>query len=224
MPKGSAKTNARRSKRPLDFGLWVRKAYWSSLEAAALSFSEDPDALLALPPGELSRLMEFPNLHHRLDEIERVQKTRNRPNGLSPNEFLEWALSMEIALPGALRAAIERVGATQSDWRRKFESERAQVEALQRQLDENRMTITELKKHEREDRRRSLQKLVVGIAIAKYGYVLGKRTDTARKIAADLQHVHDEHATDGPPLSQIGLDEDTIRSHLANAGRELSSD
>lgn len=222
MSNGPAKRNAKRGKHPVDFDLWARKAYWSPLEATFLTFSKDPDDYRSLQPEELRQLMELPNLHHRFDDIEREQRSRNKPHGLSPTEILEWVLSIGLALPPELKTAIERVGAAQHDWKAKYEAAQETIEQLQRQLAQDQQTIAQLNSYEAEDRRRSLQKLVIGIAILKYGYNLNKRSNTARVIAEDLKRLQDERAEDGPPLSNISLDEDTIRKHLTKAESELS--
>lgn len=222
MSSGSAKRNAKRRKRPVDFDLWARKAYWSPLETALLTFSKDPDDYRSLQPEELSQLMEFPNLHHRFDDIEREQRSRNKPHGLSPTELLEWVVSIGLALPPELKTAIERVGAAQHDWKAKYEAAHETIEQLQRQRDQDQQTIAQLKSYETEDRRRSLQKLVIGIAVSKYGHALGRRTNAARLIAEDLRLLQDKNANDVSTLSNICLDEDTIRKHLTKAESELS--
>ena len=224
MANGPAKRNAKRGKHSVDFDLWARKAYWSPLEAAVLTFSKDPDDYRSLQPEEFSQLMEFPNFHHRFDDIEREQRSRNKPHGLSPTELLEWVVSIGLALPPELKTAIERVGAAQHEWKAKYEAAHETIEQLQRQRDQDQQTIAQLKSYETEDRRRSLQKLVIGIAILKYGYNLNKRTNAARLIADDLRSLQDKNANDGPPLSNISLDEDTIRKHLTKGGDELLGD
>ena len=223
MPSTSTKNDSRRPKRQADFDLWARKAYWSAFEAAVLSFAQDPDDFQSMVPEQITELLEFPNLHHRIDDIERAEKSRGKPRGLSPAEFHEWASSVNLELPKELKAAIERVAGAQNDWRTKYESEHAKVEEFRRKLDEQETIIAMLKKHEREDRRRSLQRLVIGMAMAKYAYKMdGKRSTATANIAKDLRSLQDEHATDGPPLSDIALDEDTIRHHLETARQELS--
>jgi hypothetical protein len=215
------KRRGERRKREIDFSLWARKAYWTPLEAALLSFSEDPDDFHSSGPGWASERLEFSTLRHRIDDIERAQNAGQMALGFSPAEFLKWASSTELEVPLELKSAIERATGAQSDWRARYEEANSLAESLARQISEHQLEIEKLKRHEREERRHSLQKIVLGIAIRHYGYKIRGSTEAPRLIEEDLARLSEHHAGDGSPLPKLIVDRDTIRKYLAEAANEL---
>jgi hypothetical protein len=81
-----------------------------------------------------------------------------------------------------------------------------------------------LKKSDLEDKRLSLQKIVIGLAVRHYAYQSRARNNAAKRISEALYELSAEHVDAGPPLSVIRLDEDTVRKHLKAAADELASE
>ena len=219
----SARSASRDQWRQL-FDEWVQKAYWHSGEAAALSLRLDPEYFRFVSLTELDTSEEYATYRERLDLIERLQRSRNEQRGPSPKAFLEWALSIQLEIPEDLKSAIERLSGSADDWRTKFQEAQARADELQRLLDECKSTVDRLKKFDREDKRLSLQKIVIGLAVKHYGYLGKARNDAAKRISQTLDGLSDEKAAAGPPLSVIRLDEDTVRKHLKAATAELTSE
>jgi hypothetical protein len=214
--------SVRKHKRTIDFDMWARKAYWSALEGAVLSFAQDPEKFRCMQPEEWNEIMESPQLRNRIDDIERVQTSQNKPHGLSPTDFLEWAISADVNLAEPLKEAIGRVGGTQSDWKGRYEKEQAERQKLQLQLDECRAAVGRFKQNLNQERRHSLQKMVIVMAIDKYQYApSAERSSAAGAIHSAFVRVRDKHAHRGPPLSEIKLDQDTIHKYLQQAEAEL---
>jgi hypothetical protein len=205
------------------FAEWVQKAYWHPEEAAALSLRLDPEYLRLVSATELDTAEEYAIYRERIDLIERLQRSRNEQLGPSPKAFLEWALSIQLEIPEDLKSVIERLSGSPGDWRTKFQAEQARADELQRLLDECRSNVDRLKKSELEDKRLSLQKIVIGMATKHYNYSPTKRNAAARQIADALYQLSAEHAEAGPPLSAIKLDPDTVRKFLDAAANDLEN-
>ena len=205
------------------FTEWVQKAYWHPEEAAALSLRLDPEYLRFVSATELDTAEEYAIYRERIDLIERLQRSRNEQLGPSPKAFLEWALSIQLEIPEDLKSVIERLTGSADDWRTKFQAAQERADELQRLLDECRSTVDRLKKSDLEDKRLSLQKIVIGLAAKHYAYLGKARNDAAKRISEALCDLSDENAEAGPPLSVIRLDEDTVRKHLKAAAAELTS-
>jgi hypothetical protein len=218
----SARSSSRDQYRRQLLTEWVQKAYWHPEEAAALSLGLDPE-YLKLDHARLDTSEEYATYRERLDLIERLRRFRNERHGPSPKAFLEWALSIQLAIPEDLKSAIEGTNGSASDWRTKFQVAQEHADHLQRQLDECRLTIDRLKRSEREDKRLSLQKMVIGMATKHHNYSPTKKNDAARKIAEALYDVS-ANAEAGSPFAFIRLDEDTVRKHLKAAADELASE
>ena len=199
---------------------WVQKAYWHPEEAAALSLGLDPENL-KLDHARLDTAEEYASYRERCDLVERLQRSRDEQHGPSPKAFLEWALSIQLEIPDDLRSAIEGLNDAASDWRTKFQATQETADDLQRQLDECRSTVHRLKQSEREDKRLSLQKMVIGLAIRHYDYSSSNRNSAARRIAELLRDLSDARAAAGDSL--INLDEDTVRKHLDAAASDLEN-
>ena len=172
---------------------------------------------------ELDTAEEYAIYRERIDLIERLQRSRNKQLGPSPKAFLEWALSIQLEIPEDLKSVIERLTGSADDWRTKFQAAQERADNLQRQLDECQSTVDRLKKSDLEDKRLSLQKIVIGLAATHYAYLGKARNDAAKRISEALYELSAEHAKAGPPLSVIRLDEDTVRKHLKAAADELAS-
>jgi hypothetical protein len=157
------------------FTEWVQKAYWHPEEAAALSLRLDPEYLRLVAADQLDTAEEYAIYRERIDLIERLQRSRNEQLGPSPKAFLEWALSIQLEIPEDLKSAIERLSGSADDWRTKFQAAQARADELQRLLDECRSIVDRLKKSELEDKRLSLQKIVIGMATKHYNYSPTKR-------------------------------------------------
>jgi hypothetical protein len=216
----SARSASRDQWRQL-FTEWVQKAYWHPEEAAALSLRLDPKYLRLVSPTELDTSEEYEIYRERIDLIERLQRSPNEQPGPSPKAFLDWALSIQLQIPEDLRSAIECVSGSAADWQTKYQAAQARADELQRLLNECQSTVDRLKKSDLEDKRLSLQKIVIGLAATHYAYLSKPRTDAAKRIYDALYQLSADHAKDGSPLAAVKLDEDTVRKHLKAAADEL---
>jgi hypothetical protein len=203
------------------FAEWVQKAYWHPEEAAALSLRLDPEYLRLVSATELDTAEEYAIYRERIDLIERLQRSRNEQLGPSPKAFLEWALSIQLEIPEDLKSVIERLTGSADDWRTKFQAAQERADNLQRQLYECQSTVNRLKKSNLEDKRLSLQKIVIGLAATHYAYLSKPRTDAAKRISDALYQLSADYAKPGSPLAAVKLDEDTVRKHLKAAADEL---
>ena len=210
------------------FAGWVQKAYWHPEEAAALSLGLDPEYLRLMAASEsatqLDTSEEYAVYRERIDLIQRMQRSRNEQFGPSPKAFLEWALSIQLDISEDLKGAIEHISGLANDWQTKFQGAQARADELQRQLDKCQSTVDRLKKSDLEDKRLSLQKIVIGLAVKHYAYLGKAQNNAAKRISQTLRDLSNENAAAGPPLAVIRLDEDTVRKHLKAAADELTSE
>lgn len=179
-----------------NFDYWSKLSFWTIEQSTALLIGADPDKILDGGSLSASCLAET---RDRYRQMFRLLDSHIRMSGVgsnfSPTEAIEWALHAKVDPPGALVAAVQDQGLSLNEKRA-----RKGVGAVASPTDEKPLT-------ERE--RNTLLRIIIGMAIAGYGYDPdAKRSDIAKSIADDL--------------SDLGLDcsDQSVREKLREA-REL---
>lgn len=193
-----------------DFAHWCRMARWDVAQAAALSLGLDPEAFKLETGDDLEPELQTRYLKRRALVLNHVQTGRIL-HSVEPVDFLSWAQSNGIEVHAALVEAVESVGGTIANWRLEAEQSRAELSKCRAKVDEitghaaasNRRTL--LPKEEA-----SLLKIVLGVAMAEYGFAPGRGNSRAPKAIADALRTHG-----------ITIDEDTVRKWLVKAADEV---
>jgi|TARA_Y100000031_G_scaffold155831_1_gene207910 hypothetical protein len=164
-----------------DFSHWVCMAYWSAEEAVALILGKDPKRVNLINLDEYTtRVSPFIQRFKNLKEL----TDRAIEVGLMPGQITPESLVRWAAQTG--------------------------IEVPDELQELATYTITENKDGLSETERTSLLKMILGMAVSKYGYHGDASRNTATgdnrgSIASDLEKIG------------IALDSDTIRAHLKEA-------
>lgn len=228
-----AKERARPYNQPealADIEHWSRAACWALDEAVALSFGRNPYVVtfdLVAPYIQESR---FALAYARLqDLVERGAAAGQLAAPIEPVHFIEWCDRWSIEFHHPLRQALEQRGAA-VNWREAYQSSQEWIVDLNIELDEvtalaNHLQeqITRLREERKANKtadkeavgpkeRSSVLKLILGMAIAGYGFdPRATRCSTVKEILSDMH------------LKGISLGEDTVRKYL-NESREFAPD
>ena len=145
-----------------NYAFWGVAPYWTTEEAAALSFGKEPKRvngqIIRSLPGELSVFIG--EYIRRLELVSRAVEVGQLSDPITPRAFARWAKKISIEIPDELRDQVSSTGLTQQS--------------------------------AREMERISLLKIILGMAIAKYEYKPGADRNTATgknrgSITSDLQ-------------------------------------
>jgi hypothetical protein len=203
---------------------WARAPFWSADECAALALGKDPGQISGLDIDQLYRTAVFgSHLEHVREEILAAQADKELPERIRPVEFIAWAREKKIRFSDQLEAAVSDNEADVAALQRRNTNLRHEIQKLRYELDRLRAsslpqlkepsTNEELSKKER----RSLDKLILGMAIAKYKWdPNADRHPAAGRIADDLNCLE----RDGVNLG-LGLDQDTVLKYLREAKEVL---
>jgi hypothetical protein len=193
-----------------DHDVWSKMPLWSLDEATALSLEKDPPIVNWSNIGPLVNDSPFADRYSKLRLIVLCEKTAgNLSDEVLPGDFVSWAEKTGVDLPTglkkAVRAAVQRIEDRESII---FEREnlREEVQNLKAELEAQRSTGESLKPSER----KSLMKLTLGMAMAKFQYKPGLRGSAPKNICNALI------------LKGLKLDEDTVRKWLKEASELLS--
>jgi hypothetical protein len=170
----------------------------------------------------------------RLDLALRAKKLRQLTDPVLPKVFLEWAIRYEINVPAELIEMVEARGGSVADWKARFETLKTQcdeehkandqqivklnqqLEALSEQNKELESRLaSEPPLHEKE--RNSLLKMVLGMAVDKYGYIPG----------ADKNRASGNNAGSIPAALDnldLSINPDTVNKHLKEATARFGKD
>ena len=194
-----------------DFDFWCKASSWTMEEAVALTLGKEP------------RRVTWENIRHdekfspfvkefklRLELSRRAEISGELPIGFSSFQFVLWAKNLELSYPPELEVVVTRASGNRPDWKAKYEEEAAAHAATKQQMYGHRTVISDaplkpLNAKERE----SLLKMVIAMAVEKFGYdVDAAKSPTTDKIAGAVR----KHG--------MTLDDDTIRKYLQE-GRDL---
>jgi hypothetical protein len=182
---------------PPDLEYWARIPGWKADEAAALMLGLDPEAA------------EFTETDRaRIRRLKRMLKRASRMELLSiptpPRDLLEWARSNGLPIPDALKVAVGK-GRSLRNWRKRSRKYKAELKKLKEQSQD-----VDLKKKSK----KSLYRILLAVAMQKYGYRHGKNNSAASAIETALV----SQGFNKPPTQE------TIRNWLDTAFEEVGSE
>jgi hypothetical protein len=207
----------------MDVDHWSRTAYWTVEEAAALSFGKDPREVTSQKLRAMRQSSRFAaEFLARLDILERARAMHQLSHSTSLTRFLAWIDHTGFPMPENLMEAAKAIHRPEVDWKAEYEKLRAEMlaqaekirfdtERLEAQAAElDRAAQAGLDKANEASlsarERTSLLTLVIGMAVAWYGYDAAKsRSSTAKDISDELHRVG------------LSLSDDTIRAYLQEA-------
>ena len=175
-------------------------AHWHPDEAAALSLGYAPRFVnpdTVKPYFESSS--EAQEFDRRLMLISRAVETGTLKHQFSPAEFVAWADRINLELPKGLTVAIAKICTSHNVPSDEVNALREQNALLKLELDQCKAATKD--PHPRE--RRSLQSMVAGMAVARYGFNPNADRNSATKAIVD-------------DIERLGLsiDKDTVLTHL----------
>ncbi|MER9546451.1 hypothetical protein NKI72_31230 [Mesorhizobium sp. M0437] len=196
-----------------DFQRWSRLPTWSVDEAVALSFGKDPEkvSLDKLKSPFATRSPFIMGYRARHDHISRAVRVGDLSEPMRKEPFIEWADSNGLELPPELD--LPNVVSDARMWERRYQEV---VEERDKLLVDLRTAQAELAGWRGEDfskiapkARKSLFRIVLGMAIARYGHATVGRPGARERIEADLNALG------------LGLGDDAIGGWLKEAASEL---
>lgn len=220
-----------------DFEHWSKFAHWTLDEAVALSFGKAPELVNWSTISKYLQLSSFAVQYSRRRELAlRAAQWKQLYDPVLPGIFLAWAKRLEIEMPAALVAAVQKRGPI-LDWQSLLDEMKAAhakkeenwtasdeakdrtiaakdrilaaVEQRVRNLEEQQPTQP-IEKQLSTRERESLLKLVIGMAVGGYGYdSTARRSEQTSAIADDLLQ------------AGVPLDADTVRKWLREAAEFL---
>jgi hypothetical protein len=202
----------------MDYRKWARAPYWSAKQCVALVTGEDPDQFGVL------LVLYHQDLHEKVLE---AQRNKELPDRIRPIVFLEWAREHKIDFPDELEKGVStnEVDIAQLEDRygqleRRHDELRRENQDLRYELDRLRASgppqPKEPSKTQLKKTRNSLDRLIIGMAIARYKWIPNAdRHPAARKIADDLKCLGDA----GYP--GLEMNEATVLSYLREAKQVL---
>lgn len=160
------------------FDSWTAYAAWSTEEAVALSLGKEPRVVniesLKRKVGKLSSPFKS-NYEQRKQLVLRAIAAGDLKEPMSPSSFLEWAHNNSLCLPPKL---VELVRPNLTMWKDRCQKLEDELQSLRSQLDKTK--FRELSTREEH----TLQKMVLTMALAKFGYDPKKRNGAAKMIAS----------------------------------------
>ena len=197
-----------------DFDYWCKASFWTLEEAMALTLGKEPRLVTSDSVKAEERFSPFvQEFKQRLELGRRAEIAGELPPHFNSLTFMVWAKQIDLSCPPEIEIVITRSSGTRIDWKPRYEEEVATHTAVKAELQSLRAKAEEWTERPSWLRERdSLLKLVIGMAITKYGYVTTAHKNAAiPKIATDLK------------VLGISLDEDTVRRYL-NEGKQFIPD
>jgi hypothetical protein len=187
-----------------NFEHWAACAAWTPNEAVALSLGKEPSVVNLPAIGRMIGRGDSPfvrTFKQRSQMVLRAIAAGDLEKPLLPSAFLEWTKNVGLPLPPRL---IELVGPNLTVWKDRCYELREEMEALKSELEHFRGQ--DLSTNER----RSLLKMVLAMAVAKFEYSRRIRTPAAKLIARVSQL-----------YPELTFSEDTAKKWLDQAASEL---
>ncbi len=185
-----------------DYERWKTIQALSADEATALSFGKDPTkvnslTVAAYSPGPAGS--EFKETYEqRLDLIRRAQSVKTLQDPIKPADFERWALGSNVPWPGEL-----------SSVKLAFDHE---LEAAKKEIEELRELLQLQETGDGTDpKKRSFDlRLILGMALSRYGYITDKNDSAVKNIVSDLSELKDFGL-------DVGMKADAVGKKLAEA-------
>lgn len=192
----------------VDYRYWAQLAGWTTAEAAALFLNEDPDSLIITGDQQPNTIGWRYLRMHRL--LQRAVEMDELSTPSSPEDMLEWAKRNNVEVPEQVIESVRPRPPFRS-WRARFRSMRKQRNRLAEERDDLREQLASATEPLDARRRKTYQRLILGMARAKFGYDSGTdRSAAIGKIQAALGH-------------DLSVSDDTIRIALFEAARDLNA-
>ena len=201
-----------------NFNLFASYPYWWVEEAVALSFGKDPRIVNW---GNVERLVKISKFAEKFAEKREIAVRAQTFGYLSkkntPLDFINWAEKSQFEMPADLVSKVRSIF-NQPDWKlRAVTLELELSEEKERHATELAKLTNEVEKRYTDEpsprERKSLHKMIIGMAIQKYGY------DPLVNKTAATQRIVDDLTREG-----ISIDVGTVLTHLRAAKSALPED
>jgi rhodanese-related sulfurtransferase len=185
-----------------DFERWSKLADWTIDEAIALSFGKDPDVVNWKLVQNYGGRSGFADQYLKRRQLAlRAVRQHQLDDPVTPGCFLAWAKHNDVDFPAELGTQVVARGHQIADWKSLYDELSGQFDELKARHDGDaaerdllRLRVEELEKvlGEWQNREKPLStkerqtalKLIIGMAVAGYGYdPQAKRSDKISEIA-----------------------------------------
>jgi hypothetical protein len=187
-----------------DAQYWAQLPYWSADEAVALSLGKRGDIDVSSFRWGLNEMQ----ISRRKRQIERAIKNSDLDEAIRPADFMTWAMRYGIDIPPNLRSQIEAHHAMDGVTADALRS-RQLIKELKTEVERSR---AELSAPENPKVVGSLERMVLGMAMKKFGYRPGAALQPAVSNIVNLL------AVEG-----LTVGDDTVRRRLREAERHLAT-
>ncbi|MBL0320178.1 MAG: hypothetical protein IPP74_12955 [Alphaproteobacteria bacterium] len=208
-----------------DYDFWSKAAYWELEEALSLSFGRNPYLVNWNNLEQYIRQSPFVGRFLKLKElIERAHDHGQLSDPISPKYYIEWIQRYDIEFPPELEELVLGIGnkpkRTSTSTNIKIEHDKmigekdAQILSLRNEIDDLNKQISQLteeqlsssQKRSATKKIKTLQKIVLGLAISKYRYNFQSQKNTCTtRIIGDLD------------TAGFSIDDQTLLDHLREA-------
>lgn len=171
-----------------DFAHWSKAAYWTIDEAIALSLGKEPEAVTWKKIQPIRDKSYFArDFANRRDLATRAIQVKKLSDPVLPVRFVTWANEMNIDLPKALVAEIEKLGEATINWETAYKKLKAEFDAL---AERSNLKPESTRKTE------NLLQAFTAIAIDAYGY----DPEAAKSpVPADIARALQQHGKEVDP-------------------------
>ncbi|MES0198611.1 hypothetical protein [Mesorhizobium sp. M0011] len=188
-----------------DFRHWLAMPSWSADEAVALSLGKDPRIVSSATLARARKSVFRQDYEMRMEQFRRAILLGDLTEAIRPSDLSGLGKRLGMNLPHEIASLHYSEG----------ELLKVEISMLNEKIRELLAENARLKNSDDFDRiptrsKRSLLKILLGIAIKKYRYRPGHRSGAAQKIAGDLLE-----------FEGLKLEEDAINSWLTTAVDEL---
>ncbi|MDR7039169.1 hypothetical protein J2X36_003942 [Methylobacterium sp. BE186] len=194
-----------------DFAKWASLATWTVAEAAALSFGKCPNIVNLESLSAIgSRSLFVGAFKQRLQQLSRALEAGDIKSPNRPQQFFNWFVANEIEIPQRMNDVIQQNSKRLINYRSLYEQSCARASELEQRVLKLEASTTG-NDADVFDRKKTSYRIVLGLAIAVFGY----RTDQRNKAAAEIE---DALRYIGEPVDvKVG----TIRDFLKDAANAL---
>ncbi|MEI9417466.1 hypothetical protein [Mesorhizobium sp. Cs1321R2N1] len=190
-----------------DFAYWLPMPAWSIDEAVALSFGKDPRVVSTHALVRIHRSLFRPAYEARTEQVRRAVTIGQLTDPIRPAEFSAWAKDVGIDVD----KAVSDFCYSKTD---RLRDELADMTAEAERLRKSFTELTKLQPAEPGHKRLvSLYRILLGLAVLRYGHFKNGKAGASRKIAELLA-----------PYPELKVGEDAIRDCLQKAKEFLDFD
>ncbi|CEG55683.1 hypothetical protein [Legionella fallonii] len=205
------------SENDADYLYWCRVPIWSIWESALLLLGKDPEKVGQFKLEEYQR--RFPldaftvKFKRLISLLSRYMWCGELKNQIPPSALLTWAEQLQLEdIPIGLKETLLSLG-KHVDWKIQYEQLNKQYNEAVKLLtekDQQIETLSNLESNQQQLGRKTLLKMILGMAMHKYAY-----DPAAKQNAATGSKKNSIHA--GLALSGISVTDETIKAYLDEA-------